>query len=113
MATLLKSLKLPAGGEIALLALIVAMISLMILPLPTLLIDILLSFNLAISATLLMITLYVPSIVSLSAFPTLLLFTTLYRLSLNIASTKSILLHAEAGDIIDSFGQLVVGGNLV
>ncbi|MBL3950479.1 hypothetical protein FH729_25610, partial [Bacteroides thetaiotaomicron] len=63
---MLKSLKLPAGGEIALLALIVAMISLMILPLPTLLIDILLSFNLAISATLLMITLYVPSIVSLS-----------------------------------------------
>ncbi|WGS54764.1 type III secretion system export apparatus subunit SctV [Paraburkholderia sp. D15] len=110
---MLKTLKLPAGGEIALLALIVAMISLMILPLPTLLIDILLSFNLAISVTLLMITLYVPSIVSLSAFPTLLLFTTLYRLSLNIASTKSILLHAEAGDIIDSFGQLVVGGNLV
>ncbi|WP_446902568.1 type III secretion system export apparatus subunit SctV [Burkholderia sp. YIM B11467] len=113
MATLFKSLKLPAGGEIALLALIVAMISLMILPLPTLLIDILLSLNLAISVTLLMVTLYVPSIVSLSAFPTLLLFTTLYRLSLNIASTKSILLHAEAGDIIDSFGQLVVGGNLV
>ncbi|MDB5787009.1 MAG: hypersensitivity response secretion protein hrcV [Caballeronia mineralivorans] len=110
---MLKTLKLPAGGEIALLALIVAMISLMILPLPTLLIDILLSFNLAISVTLLMITLYVPSIVSLSAFPTLLLFTTLYRLSLNIASTKSILLHAEAGDIIDSFGELVVGGNLV
>ncbi|QGZ65823.1 type III secretion system export apparatus subunit SctV [Paraburkholderia acidisoli] len=110
---MLKTLKLPAGGEIALLALIVAMISLMILPLPTLLIDILLSFNLAISVTLLMITLYVPSIVSLSTFPTLLLFTTLYRLSLNIASTKSILLHAEAGDIIDSFGQLVVGGNLV
>ncbi|MDR5759448.1 type III secretion system export apparatus subunit SctV [Caballeronia sp. LZ035] len=110
---MLKTLKLPAGGEVALLALIVAMISLMILPLPTFLIDILLSLNLAISVTLLMITLYVPSIVSLSSFPTLLLFTTLYRLSLNIASTKSILLHAEAGDIIDSFGELVVGGNLV
>jgi type III secretion protein V len=110
---MLKTLKLPAGGEIALLALIVAMISLMILPLPAFLIDILLSLNLAISVTLLMITLYVPSIVSLSSFPTLLLFTTLYRLSLNIASTKSILLHAEAGDIIDSFGELVVGGNLV
>ncbi|WP_322040715.1 type III secretion system export apparatus subunit SctV [Burkholderia diffusa] len=110
---MLKTFKLPAAGEIALLMLIIAMISLMILPLPTVLIDILVSFNLAISVTLLMITLYVPSIVSLSAFPTLLLFTTLYRLSLNIASTKSILLHAEAGDIIDSFGKLVVGGNLV
>ncbi len=92
---------------------IIAMISLMILPLPKFLIDILLSLNLAISVTLLMIMLYVPSIVSLSSFLTLLLFTTLYRLSLNIASTKSILLHAEAGDIIDSFGELVVGGNLV
>ncbi len=110
---MLKTLKLPAGGEIALLGLVIAMISLMILPLPTWLIDILLSVNLAISVTLLMITLYVPSISSLSAFPSLLLFTTLYRLSLNIASTKSILLHAEAGEIIDSFGQLVVGGNLV
>ncbi|KAG0166423.1 hypothetical protein DFQ30_007218 [Apophysomyces sp. BC1015] len=56
---------------------------------------------------------YVPDIVALSVFPSLLLFTTLYRLSLNIASTKSILLHADAGHIIEAFGQLVVGGNLV
>ncbi|CAB3764341.1 type III secretion system export apparatus subunit SctV [Paraburkholderia humisilvae] len=109
----LKTLKLPAGGEIGVAVLIVAIISLMILPLPTLVIDALLAINIAISVTLLMITLYVPSVLSLSAFPALLLFTTLYRLSLNIASTKSILLHAEAGHIIDSFGQLVVGGNLV
>lgn len=108
-----KSLKLPAGGEIGILMLIVAILSLMILPLPTFLIDTLLSINIATSVTLLMITLYVPSIVSLSSFPSLLLFTTLYRLSLNIASTKSILLHADAGEIIESFGKLVVGGNLV
>ncbi len=110
---MLKSLKLPAGGEIGIAAMIVAIISLMILPLPPTLIDMLLGINIAISITLLMITLYVPNVVSLSAFPALLLFTTLYRLSLNIASTKSILLHAEAGHIIDSFGELVVGGNLV
>jgi type III secretion protein V len=109
----LKALKLPAGGEIGVAILIIAIISLMILPLPPLLIDALLAVNITISVTLLMITLYVPSVLSLSAFPTLLLFTTLYRLSLNIASTKSILLHAEAGTIIDSFGKLVVGGNLV
>jgi len=108
-----KSLKIPAGGEIGILCVIIAILSLMILPLPTFLIDILLSFNIAMSVTLLMITLYVPSIVSLSSFPSLLLFTTLYRLSLNIASTKSILLHADAGEIIESFGKLVVGGNLV
>ncbi|SOE96844.1 type III secretion protein V [Burkholderia sp. D7] len=110
---MLKTLKLPAGGEIGIAAMIVAIISLMILPLPPVLIDMLLAINIAISVTLLMITLYVPNVLSLSAFPSLLLFTTLYRLSLNIASTKSILLHAEAGHIIDSFGQLVVGGNLV
>ncbi|WP_206956916.1 type III secretion system export apparatus subunit SctV [Trinickia acidisoli] len=110
---MLKSLKVPAGGEIGIAALVVAIISLMILPLPPFLIDVLLALNISISVTLLMITLYVPSVLSLSAFPSLLLFTTLYRLSLNIASTKSILLHAEAGHIIDSFGELVVGGNLV
>ncbi|WP_109477459.1 type III secretion system export apparatus subunit SctV [Paraburkholderia sp. C35] len=108
-----KTLKLPAGGEIGILVMIIAIVSLMILPLPFFMIDILVGLNIATAVTLLMITLYVPSVVSLSAFPSILLFTTLYRLSLSIASTKSILLHAEAGDIIDSFGKLVVGGNLV
>lgn len=108
-----KTLKLPAGGEIGIAMLVVAIISLMILPLPPELIDVLLAVNITISVTLLMITMYVPSVVSLSVFPSLLLFTTLYRLSLNIASTKSILLHADAGHIIESFGELVVGGNLV
>ncbi|WP_319000535.1 type III secretion system export apparatus subunit SctV [Burkholderia metallica] len=109
----LKTFKLPAGGEIGILVMIIAIVSLMILPLPFFMIDILVGLNIATAVTLLMITLYVPSVVSLSAFPSILLFTTLYRLSLSIASTKSILLHAEAGDIIDSFGKLVVGGNLV
>lgn len=108
-----KSLKLPAGGEIGIVALVIAIISLMILPLPPVAIDLLLGINITISVTLLMVTMYVPDIAALSAFPSLLLFTTLFRLSLNIASTKSILLHAEAGNIIESFGQLVVGGNLV
>ncbi|NRO95254.1 EscV/YscV/HrcV family type III secretion system export apparatus protein [Paraburkholderia sp. NMBU_R16] len=110
---MLKALKIPASGEIGIVVLVVAIISLMILPLPPSIIDILLGLNIAISVTLLMVTMYVPNVVSLSVFPSLLLFTTLYRLSLNIASTKSILLHANAGHIIDSFGQLVVGGNLV
>ncbi|HVE09069.1 MAG TPA: type III secretion system export apparatus subunit SctV [Paraburkholderia sp.] len=108
-----KTLKLPAGGEIGILVMIIAIVSLMILPLPFFMIDILVGLNIATAVTLLMITLYIPSVVSLSAFPSILLFTTLYRLSLSIASTKSILLHAEAGEIIDSFGKLVVGGNLV
>ncbi|RFP09348.1 MULTISPECIES: type III secretion system export apparatus subunit SctV [unclassified Duganella] len=109
--TLLK--KLDLGGEVAIAALVVAVIALMILPLPTFLIDTLLAINITISVVLLMITMYIPSAVSFSSFPSLLLFTTLFRLSLNIASTKSILLHADAGSIIESFGELVVGGNLV
>lgn len=85
-----KSLKLPAGGEIGIVALVIAIISLMILPLPPVAIDLLLGINITISVTLLMVTMYVPDIAALSAFPSLLLFTTLFRLSLNIASTKSI-----------------------
>ncbi|CAM3428711.1 type III secretion system export apparatus subunit SctV [Paracidovorax anthurii] len=92
---------------------LVGVIALMILPLPTLLIDTLLAINLSISVLLLMTTLFIPDVLSLSTFPSLLLFTTLFRLSLNIASTKAILLHADAGHLIESFGQLVVGGNLV
>ncbi|WP_153099962.1 FHIPEP family type III secretion protein [Paraburkholderia hayleyella] len=101
------------GGETAIAALVIAVVALMILPLPPFLIDLLLTLNIAISIVLLMVTMYTPNTASLFAFPSLLLFTTLFRLSLNIASTKSILLHAQAGHIIDSFGKLVVGGNLV
>jgi len=108
-----KSLKLPGIGEAGIAILLVAIVSLMILPLPPAVIDGLLAINITISVTLLMVTMYVGHIASLSAFPSVLLFTTLYRLSLNIASTKSILLHADAGNIIESFGELVVGGNLV
>ncbi|HWX10626.1 MAG TPA: FHIPEP family type III secretion protein [Trinickia sp.] len=108
-----KRIKLPGVGEAGIAVLLVAIVSLMILPLPPAAIDGLLAINIAISVTMLMVTLYVGNIATLSAFPSVLLFTTLYRLSLNIASTKSILLHAEAGDIIESFGELVVGGNLV
>ena len=108
-----KSLRIPGAGEVGIAVLVVAIVSLMILPLPPEVIDLLLALNITLSVTLLMVTMYVGSIVALSAFPSMLLFTTLYRLSLNIASTKSILLHADAGHIIESFGELVVGGNLV
>ena len=101
------------SGEFSIASLIVAIVALMILPLPTYMIDMLLSINITLSVILLTATMYVPNATTLSAFPSMLLFTTLFRLSLNIASTKSILLHADAGHIIESFGELVVGGNLV
>ena len=100
------------SSDLSIALLLVAIISLMIVPLPTFLIDTLLAVNITISMLLLMVTMYMPSAVALSSFPSILLFTTLFRLSLNIASTKAILLHADAGHVIESFGQLVVGGNL-
>jgi type III secretion protein V len=101
------------GSEIGTLAAIVAILALIVVPLPTLLIDMLLGVNITVSVLLLMVALYIPNAVALSSFPSLLLFTTLFRLALNIASTKLILLHADAGHIIEAFGKLVVGGNLV
>ncbi|WP_374192435.1 FHIPEP family type III secretion protein [Trinickia acidisoli] len=88
-------------------------ISLFVLPLPTMVMDGLISLNLAISIVLLTVSTYLPSALSFSSFPAMLLFTTLLRLSLNIASCKLILLHANAGHIIDAFGRLVVGNNFV
>jgi type III secretion protein V len=102
-----------AANDVTMAGFLVGVLALMILPLPTFLIDALLAVNLCISVLLLMTTLFIPTAVSLSTFPSLLLFTTLFRLSLNIASTKAILLHADAGHLIESFGQLVVGGNMV
>ncbi|WP_354683486.1 type III secretion system export apparatus subunit SctV [Cupriavidus necator] len=100
-------------SDLALTLLLFAVIALFVLPLPTFLLDLLLTINLGMSLTLLIVATYIPSALSLSTFPSLLLFTTLFRLSLNIASTKLILLHANAGHIIDTFGKLIVGNNVV
>ena len=100
-------------GDVVLGALIVAVIGLLVVPLPTALLDGLIATNLAASIALLMLSMNVPSALRLSTFPSLLLLTTLFRLSLNIASTKLILLNGAAGHIIDAFGRLVVGGNVI
>jgi type III secretion protein V len=100
-------------GDVVLAALIVAVIGLLLVPLPTPLLDGLIATNLSASIALLMLSMNVPSALRLSTFPSLLLLTTLFRLSLNIASTKLILLNGAAGHIIDTFGRLVVGGNVI
>jgi type III secretion protein V len=92
---------------------LVLVVALFVLPLPTPLLDLLIAANLSVSLVLLIVAMYVPSALSLSTFPSLLLFTTLFRLALNIASTKLILLQANAGHIIDTFGKLIVGNNVV
>ncbi|RDU98073.1 EscV/YscV/HrcV family type III secretion system export apparatus protein [Trinickia dinghuensis] len=99
--------------DLALAGFMAIVVSLFVLPLPTAAMDALISLNLAISIVLLTVSTYLPSALSFSSFPAMLLFTTLLRLSLNIASCKLILLHANAGHIIDAFGRLVVGNNFV
>ena len=91
----------------------VTIIAVMILPLPLTIIDTLVAINIAIGFGLLLIALYIPTPVAFSSFPSVLLLTTLFRLSLSIAITRSILLEANGGHIVETFGSLVAGGNLV
>lgn len=101
------------SSDVALAILIIGIVGMIIVPLNPHVIDYLIAINLSASVALLMVSLYIPSAVHLSIFPSLLLITTLYRLGLSIASTRQILLHANAGQIIFSFGDYVVGGNFV
>jgi type III secretion protein V len=92
---------------------VIAIVALMILPLPIFMIDMLVALNILIGVGLLLLAIYIPSPVAFSSFPSVLLITTLFRLSLSIAITRMILLEANGGHIIDTFGNMVVGGNLV
>ncbi len=100
-------------SDIVLAVLIMGIVGMMIIPLPTIMMDILLTLNLTIATVILMITIYIPSAVKFAAFPTVLLITTLFRLALNVSSTRLILLYADAGEVIRSFGNFVVRGNYV
>ncbi|MBT2749501.1 MULTISPECIES: flagellar biosynthesis protein FlhA [unclassified Lysobacter] len=91
----------------------VTIIGVMILPLPLAIIDTLVAVNIAIGFGLLLISLYIPTPVAFSSFPSVLLLTTLFRLALSIAITRSILLEANGGHIVETFGSMVAGGNLV
>ncbi len=85
----------------------------MIVPLPSVLLDILITFNLAIAMVILFNSIFAKESLSMSSFPTLLLFTTIFRISLNVSSTRLILLTGEPGNVITTFGQFVGGGNLI
>ena len=100
-------------SDIALALLLVSIIAMMILPMPPLMLDLLIGLNMSIAILLLMVSIYIPSPLAFATFPSVLLLTTLFRLSLGIASTRLILLDGEAGKIIQTFGEFVVGGNLV
>ena len=85
----------------------------LIVPIPTLLLDILILFNIGIALIVLFNALFSTEALNMSIFPTLLLMTTLFRMSLNVSSTRNILLHGYAGNVVETFGQFVGGGNLV
>ncbi len=84
-----------------------------LVPLPTFVLDLLLAVNLSATVLLLLVTLTVRKPLEFSTFPSLLLLLTLYRLGLNVATTRLILLNGNAGEIVEAFGQFVVGGNLI
>jgi type III secretion protein V len=92
---------------------VIAIVGLMVVPLPTWLLDLLIASNLACSVAVLLVALYVGEALKIAAFPTLLLITTLFRLALNVSSTRLILLQADAGEVIRAFGKFVVRGNYV
>jgi type III secretion protein V len=101
------------GADAALAALVILVVGLMIVPLPTWVLDLLICANLSAAVTILLVVLYVPDAIGIATFPTLLLLTTLFRLALNVASTRLILLQANAGEVIRAFGTFVVRGNYI
>ncbi|MFK7963863.1 MAG: FHIPEP family type III secretion protein [Burkholderiaceae bacterium] len=121
----MSGLKLPAGlsmggakrigrsADLLLAVIAVLVIAMMVLPMPPWVLDILVAVNIASGITLLLFALYVSTPLAFSTFPSVLLFTTLFRIALNVATTRQILLHADAGEIIDTFGSVVVGGSLL
>lgn len=100
-------------SDVMLVMAVLLVVALMVLRLPTAMIDALVGINIAIGIGLLLIAIYIPAPVAFNTFPSVLLVTTLFRLSLSVATTRLILLEADAGKIIDAFGRFVAGGNLV
>src|SRR5580704_9290906 len=102
-----------SSSDIVLALFIIILIMMIIIPVSPGILDNLIAINLTVSISLLMVALYIQKAVNLSMFPSLLLITTLFRLGIEIAATKQILLHANAGHIIYAFGGYVVGGNFI
>jgi flagellar biosynthesis protein FlhA len=104
--------------DLSVVVFVMAILAIIIVPLPSAVLDVLLTISMALAVLILLISLYVPKPTDLTTFPTLILILTLFRLSLNIATTRMILSHGHEGNgavssIITSFGDFVVGGNFV
>ncbi len=106
-------IKLTGRQDLILVVLMVMTIVMMILPLPTVLIDFLLATNIALTVLLLMVGIYLKDPVEFSTLPSVILISTVFRLSLSISTTRLILLQADAGKIVETFGEFVISGNLI
>lgn len=100
-------------SDLALALFVVAITAMLLVPLPTPLLDVLLAANISFALLLLLVGLYMPNALALLAFPSLLLLTTLFRLALNVASTRLILSQADAGRVIEAFGTFLIRGEVV
>src|SRR5512146_328450 len=107
MGRLTKHTDLLAAGAVVL------VVMMMIIPLPPALVDLCISLNISAALAIVVTTLYVRKALDFSAFPSLLLLTTLFRLAINVSVTRLILLHGDAGHVVEAFGNFVVGGNVV
>jgi flagellar biosynthesis protein FlhA len=107
------SFNIPPVSELLLSGGVLVLVLIILVPLPDWLIDASISFNITLGVVLLMMSLYVRKPLDIAAYPSLILMATLFRLALGIASTRAILANGHAGEMIESFGHFVTGGNLV
>ena len=105
--------KLLKHSDLIAAAAVVLVVMMLIIPLPPLLLDFFITLNISAAIAIVVATLYLPRALDFSAFPSLLLLTTLFRLAINVSVTRMILLHGDAGEVVHSFGEFVVGGNVV
>ena len=115
---LAQQMRVLSRGNLAIPLLLLAVLAMMMLPIPPLLLDIFFTFNIALSLIVLLVAVYAMRPLDFAVFPTILLVTTLMRLALNVASTRVVLLHGHtgegaAGHVIEAFGKVVIGGNYV
>jgi flagellar biosynthesis protein FlhA len=118
MADITKTSKSPLTAltehsDILLALAVIAILAILVLPLPPRLLDFMLAFNITLSLIILLVTMYLTKPLDFSVFPGMLLIITLFRLALNVATTRLILGQAYAGEVISSFGNFVVGGNYI
>jgi flagellar biosynthesis protein FlhA len=105
--------RLAQQSDIVMAVAIIGLVGMMVIPLPPVLLDMLLTLNIGMALCIVLVSMYVQKPLDFSVFPSLLLVATLFRLALNVSSTRLILLHGAAGHVIEAFGQFVVGGDFV